>query len=217
MRRPLAVAAALFAGSTAVAYAETLQVHDEPDKKDRYLARKQAAENSAPHEEARARLQHELDRRIGNAPDPLINIRNLWTREVLAVPKDPELTVGEDLSHETLNWFLRCRFTDEPAEMDERLAGVLVRAATRFGAQRVEVVSGYRSQKHNLNLRKKGSRVARNSQHTHGTAVDFRVPGVHVSQLHRWARSLGLGGVGYYPRSGFVHIDTADVRYWTVR
>jgi uncharacterized protein YcbK (DUF882 family) len=217
MRRPLAVAAALVAGSAAVAHAAPLRGHDEQDKKDRYLARKQAADTSERHQEARAQLQQELDRRIGNAPAPLINIRNLWTREVLAVPKDPELTVGEDLSREALNWFLRCRFTDEPAEMDERLAGVLVRAATRFGAQRVEVVSGYRSQKHNLNLRKKGSRVARNSQHTHGTAVDFRVPGVHVSQLHRWARSLRLGGVGYYPRSGFVHIDTADVRYWTVR
>ena len=172
---------------------------------------------AAMSSEDRDRYQRELDERIGEKPPELLNIRNLWTRETLAVPRDPDLEVGEDVKPELVDWFLRCRFTHEPSDMDERLIPVLVSAAERFDADRVEVISGYRSQKHNLNLRKKGSRVARNSQHTHGTAVDFRIPGVHVARLHRWARSLRLGGVGYYPRSGFVHVDTADVRYWTVR
>jgi uncharacterized protein YcbK (DUF882 family) len=56
--------------------------------------------------------------------------------------------------------------------------------------------------------------VARDSQHTHGNAVDFRIPGVDVKSLEAWARRLRLGGVGLYLGSGFVHVDTGRVRYW---
>jgi uncharacterized protein YcbK (DUF882 family) len=57
--------------------------------------------------------------------------------------------------------------------------------------------------------------VARNSQHSEGTAVDFKLPGVHVDDLHKWVKGLRLGGVGIYPDSKFVHADTGPVRYWT--
>jgi uncharacterized protein YcbK (DUF882 family) len=63
-------------------------------------------------------------------------------------------------------------------------------------------------------LRKKGHEVARDSQHTHGNAVDFRIPGIDVRTLESWARSLRLGGVGLYLGSGFIHVDTGRVRYW---
>ena len=98
--------------------------------------------------------------------------------------------------------------------MDERLVDVLARVARRFGADRVEVVSGYRSPKYNLMLRKKGREVARQSQHTEGNAVDFRVRGVPTKRLLNFVRSLRIGGVGYYPHSQFVHSDTGRVRFW---
>ena len=96
-----------------------------------------------------------------------------------------------------------------------RLIGVLTRVAGRFSARRIDVVSGYRSPKYNLMLRKKGHQVARDSQHTHGNAVDFRIRGVGTSQVLHYVRSLRVGGVGFYPHSQFVHSDTGKVRYWT--
>jgi uncharacterized protein YcbK (DUF882 family) len=77
------------------------------------------------------------------------------------------------------------------------------------------VVSGFRHPKYNLMLRKKGHEVARDSQHTHGTAIDFRLPGVATDVLHRWAIGRRLGGVGLYKDSGFIHMDTGRVRYWS--
>jgi uncharacterized protein YcbK (DUF882 family) len=177
-------------------------------KKDQYWAEKQADPGSA---EDRQRWQRTLDQRIGKAPAPVINIYNTWTHEFLAVNAGTDPDVPQD----TVNRFLRCHFTNEPATMDARLFSALVKAANHFNSDRIDIVSGYRAPKYNLILRKKGRQVARNSQHTHGSAVDFRVHGVSVDRLHRWARGLGLGGVGYYPSSGFIHIDTDRVRYWT--
>ena len=99
--------------------------------------------------------------------------------------------------------------------MDTRLIGVLTRVAGKFSARRIDVVSGYRSPKYNLMLRKKGRQVARDSQHTHGNAVDFRIKGVTTKQVLHYVRSLRVGGVGFYPHSQFVHSDTGRVRYWT--
>ena len=62
---------------------------------------------------------------------------------------------------------------------------------------------------------KKGRQVARDSQHTHGNAVDFRVAGVPVHTLRQFVRQRRLGGVGYYPKSQFVHADTGPSRTWT--
>jgi uncharacterized protein YcbK (DUF882 family) len=56
--------------------------------------------------------------------------------------------------------------------------------------------------------------VASDSQHMNGNAMDISMPGVPVFKVRQVARSLGMGGVGFYPRSGFVHIDTGPVRYW---
>jgi uncharacterized protein YcbK (DUF882 family) len=99
--------------------------------------------------------------------------------------------------------------------MDVRLIDVLRRVAGKFSARRIEVVSGYRSPKYNLMLRKKGHQVARHSQHMEGHAVDFRIRGVATTQVLHYVRSLHMGGVGFYPHSQFVHSDTGPVRYWT--
>ena len=56
--------------------------------------------------------------------------------------------------------------------------------------------------------------MARDSQHINGNAMDIRFPGVPVFRSARPRYSLNMGGVGFYPRSGFVHLDTGPVRYW---
>jgi uncharacterized protein YcbK (DUF882 family) len=164
-------------------------------------------------DEARQQWEAELDARIGAKPVELINIYNQWTKEFLAVPAEGEVVPSQN---ET-NGFLRCRFTNQPTEMDPRLLDVLVQSARHFDANRVNIVSAYRSPKYNLILQKKGRNVSRRSQHMKGKAVDFRIPGVPIRRLHHWVRSLRLGGVGFYTHSRFVHADTGRVRYWTAR
>jgi len=78
----------------------------------------------------------------------------------------------------------------------------------------ISIISGYRTVKTNEMLRRNGRGAAKNSLHLHGMAVDFRLPGVKLSEVRRAAALLKAGGVGYYPRSNFVHIDTGPVRYW---
>ena len=76
------------------------------------------------------------------------------------------------------------------------------------------LISGYRSPKTNSLLRKRGKGAAKNSYHIRGQAADIRLPGYKTSALRRAAYQLGKGGVGYYPKSKFVHIDIGPVRYW---
>jgi uncharacterized protein YcbK (DUF882 family) len=77
-----------------------------------------------------------------------------------------------------------------------------------------EVISAYRSPATNEMLRDKSSGVARNSQHLLGKAIDLRLTGVELARLRDAAIEMQRGGVGYYPDSGFVHIDTGRVRRW---
>jgi uncharacterized protein YcbK (DUF882 family) len=135
---------------------------------------------------------------------------NIWTHEALPILPGQ----GHEIDGR-FYLFLRDHFTNQATRMDARLVDVLKRVAGKFSARRIEVVSGYRSPKYNLMLRKKGHQVARHSQHMEGHAVDFRVRGVATRQVLHYVRSLHMGGVGFYPHSQFVHSDTGPVRYWT--
>jgi uncharacterized protein YcbK (DUF882 family) len=77
-----------------------------------------------------------------------------------------------------------------------------------------EVISGFRSPHTNQMLRDEGHGTARKSQHMLGKAIDIRLPDRALADLHRAAVSLKRGGVGFYPASDFVHVDTGRVRYW---
>lgn len=89
---------------------------------------------------------------------------------------------------------------------------MLSRMVRRGGA--VHIISGYRSPETNAAMREESDGVARHSYHMEGRAVDIRFPGLSVGSLRRAALTMRAGGVGYYPRSGFVHIDTGPVRRW---
>jgi uncharacterized protein YcbK (DUF882 family) len=79
----------------------------------------------------------------------------------------------------------------------------------------VHVISAYRSPSTNGVLCERSRGVARNSYHLQAMALDIRVPGNRAWDVCQAARSLGAGGVGYYPRANFVHIDSGPVRYWS--
>jgi uncharacterized protein YcbK (DUF882 family) len=153
----------------------------------------------------------EPPRVAGQRIEPLTTLYNVWTREALPIlPGQTQATLAP-----RFHPFLRDHYTNQATRMDTRLIDVLKRVAGKFSAKRIEVVSGYRSPKYNLMLRKKGRQVARHSQHMEGTAVDFRIRGVAMKNVLHFVKSLRLGGVGFYPHSAFVHSDTGPIRYWT--
>ncbi|HTQ36963.1 MAG TPA: DUF882 domain-containing protein [Steroidobacteraceae bacterium] len=114
-----------------------------------------------------------------------------------------------------LDHLLRDYRNGEVTTIDPRLFDVLhaVAAGARC-APRYEVISGYRSPATNQMLRATTEGVAQHSLHIEGRAIDVRLPRVNCAQLRDLALGLRRGGVGYYARSNFVHLDTGPVRSW---
>lgn len=115
-----------------------------------------------------------------------------------------------------LNHFLRDHYSGDVGVIDPQLFDLLHRVKTELGAkQPFQVISGYRCPTTNTNLRTtRGGGVATRSLHMDGKAIDIRIPGVPLAELRDAALSLRVGGVGYYPREQFVHVDTGRVRSW---
>lgn len=114
-----------------------------------------------------------------------------------------------------INRLLRDHRTGEVTAMDTELLDVLHRLADCLHVTGpYHVISGYRSPRTNSRLRRKSKGVASRSLHMYGKAIDIRVPGLQTSVLRDTALRLSVGGVGYYPGSNFVHIDTGRVRCW---
>lgn len=114
-----------------------------------------------------------------------------------------------------INWVLRDHHSNEVRPMNAGVLDVLGMLRHRLESHDpFLVVSGYRSPSTNAWLREHSSGVASNSYHIKGMAIDLRSEGRDLSQVHRAALSLRCGGVGYYPRSDFVHVDCGPVRCW---
>jgi len=110
---------------------------------------------------------------------------------------------------------LRDYRTNDKFPIDPRLMDVLFVLQHRIGNEApFEVFSGYRSPATNAWLRRNTEGVARQSLHMQGQAIDLCLPGTRLSSLHNAAMALHAGGVGYYPSSDFVHVDTGRVRSW---
>lgn len=116
---------------------------------------------------------------------------------------------------ERMNYVLRDFRTREVFPMDPRVIDIISMVQSKSGSPHpIEVLSAYRSPKTNAMLRRASSGVAKNSFHMYGQAIDIRVPGKNTRTVRNIARSLRAGGVGYYPRSNFVHVDTGTIRSW---
>ncbi len=76
------------------------------------------------------------------------------------------------------------------------------------------IISCYRSPVTNAMLNKKSNGVAKRSLHMQGKAIDIRLPGCELKDLRKAALALKRGGVGFYPESDFIHVDTGRVRFW---
>jgi uncharacterized protein YcbK (DUF882 family) len=114
-----------------------------------------------------------------------------------------------------INHVLRDFRSDDAFRMDPALLDFLHAAQNRVGSTgSAEIISAYRSPATNEMLRKSGAGVARRSQHLKGKAIDVRLTDVTTEDLRRASLDLARGGVGYYPKSDFVHLDTGRVRWW---
>ncbi len=114
---------------------------------------------------------------------------------------------------------LRDHRDNEVCSIDTRLIDLLYNVNQKTicnSAKCFEILSGYRSPKTNRMLRRRGSRVAKNSLHMSGKAIDIKLPGVGNSNLFNAATAQRGGGVGYYG-SSFVHMDVGKVRTWGKR
>ena len=120
---------------------------------------------------------------------------------------------------EQLNHFLRDHRTEDDANYDPKEFDLLYSLMGKLGRPNgeIDIVCGYRTAwtNHMLRTRSPETGVAEHSQHIVGKAIDIRVPGVSTIKLRDAALSLDAGGVGYYPRSQFVHVDVGPVREWS--
>jgi uncharacterized protein YcbK (DUF882 family) len=122
--------------------------------------------------------------------------------------------IPESLSD--INHLLRDYRNGEIKPIDPGLLDLLHAITMQIGASKpIQLISGYRSPATNALLHARSSGVAKHSLHMDGMAADIRIPGHDLRELHKVALAMHGGGVGYYPRSDFVHVDVGRVRYWT--
>lgn len=114
-----------------------------------------------------------------------------------------------------INYILRDFRNGEIKPIDINLIDLLYVIKSQLNSDEpIHIISGYRSPTTNQFLRKISTGVASKSMHIEGKAVDIYIPGVPLHVLRDTAINLRAGGVGYYPASNFVHIDTGRVRFW---
>ncbi|HEY3798163.1 MAG TPA: DUF882 domain-containing protein [Caulobacteraceae bacterium] len=155
-----------------------------------------------------------LARALAGLPARRVAFNNLHTGEKLDVAYwENGAYVPEALG--AVNHVLRDWRDNEVHVIEPKLLDLL----TALGAQldtkaAVNVICGYRSPATNAMLHAESSQVASGSLHMVGQAIDIRLPGVATAHIRDAAMQLGLGGVGYYPESDFVHVDVGRVRHW---
>jgi uncharacterized protein YcbK (DUF882 family) len=141
-------------------------------------------------------------------------LRNVHTNEELTIVCRPDQFYDRRVIQQ-FNHFLRDHHSDEVRSMDPALIDLLYAVSAFTGSSGTfNILSGYRSQETNSWLRKFNHGVAEHSMHIEGKAVDIRITDIDTRTLHRVALALQQGGVGYYPRSDFVHLDTGTIRSW---
>lgn len=148
-------------------------------------------------------------------PGPrVLHFAHLHTGERLEV----EYARGADYLPDALdavNHLLRDFRSGDVGTMDPALLDLLHALHGRAGSRRpFEIISGYRSPATNRMLHERSSGVATGSLHMRGQAIDVRLADVPLANLRDAALGLGRGGVGFYPGSNFVHVDTGRVRRW---
>lgn len=150
-----------------------------------------------------------------NVAHKTLSLENTTTGDSLNVTYFERGRYLPDALHE-INYLYRDHLTDEVHPVDVALLDQLhdLQATLGINKRPIHVICGYRSPFTNAQLRRHSHGVARHSLHMEGRAIDIRISGVSSRNVRDAALSMARGGVGYYPGSNFVHLDTGDVRTW---
>jgi uncharacterized protein YcbK (DUF882 family) len=148
------------------------------------------------------------------ATNKTVSFKNLHTGEQFVTSSN----LSDQLSQSELNkiyHLLRDFRRNEVHQIDNQLLAQLngIQTLLKTNAE-IQIISGYRSPHTNESLRAKSGGVAKKSFHMQGKALDFKLDGVPLAEVRDAAKMLKAGGVGYYPSSDFVHIDSGAVRSW---
>ena len=151
----------------------------------------------------------------GTLPEGRLSFYNVWTEERLDITYRNKAGEYDLAALDDVNHILRCHYTGEVAPIDVRVLEHVNLVRQKLGGDReVYVISGYRSPEYNAMLVRMGRRAVKNSLHVQGQAIDLQIAGVHPKAVRHAALELRYGGVGYYPRSRFVHLDSGPFRWW---
>lgn len=144
-----------------------------------------------------------------------LSLQNMTTGDSLDVTYFEKGQYLPDAMDE-ISYLYRDHLTDEMHPIDPALLDQLhdLQATLGVGNRSIHVICGYRSPYTNAHLRQHSRGVAKNSLHMQGRAIDIRIPGVDSTNIRDAALSMARGGVGYYPGSNFVHLDTGNFRTW---
>ena len=151
---------------------------------------------------------------VHRAPERRLDFKNLHTGESL---RTIFWAQGRYLNDElkAVNHVLRDHRSGDVHPMDPKLLDLLYALQQSVAVNgSFHIISGYRSPASNQKLRSKSSGVAKKSLHMQGKAIDIRLPGCQLKHLRDAAVELKAGGVGYYAKSDFIHVDTGRVRRW---
>ena len=146
--------------------------------------------------------------------DRRLKLYNIHTGEQLTTVYFAEGNYQRDGLAE-INHILRDWRTEEVHAMDHGLLDFMHDLHARMdSSEPFHIISGYRSPKTNAKLNAKSKGVAKKSLHMRGMASDVALPKRDIGKLREVALSMKRGGVGFYPKSGFIHVDTGRVRFW---
>ena len=151
---------------------------------------------------------------LARNPEHSLSFLNLHTGESLKTTFRADGTlIDQELA--AIDQLLRDHRSGEVYRMDPLLLDTLYQLQQSVDVDGPShIISGYRSPKTNAKLRTGSNGVAKRSLHMQGKAVDIRLPGCKLKDLRNAALALKSGGVGYYPGSDFIHVDTGRVRRW---
>lgn len=148
-------------------------------------------------------------------PEGRLTLVNVWTNERLDVTYRDEAGNYDLAALDDVNYLLRCHYSGEVGAIDVRVLEHVNLVRKKLGSQEeIRVISGFRSPEYNAMLVRTDRRVAKNSLHMQGQAIDLLIPGIHPLKLRQAALELQYGGVGFYKRSSYVHLDSGPFRYW---
>ncbi len=141
-------------------------------------------------------------------------LRNVHNGETIMVAHRDRQGRLDPVALRELEVFMRDWRNDQTRSIDVGLYDQLVALAP---SQELQVISAYRSPQTNAMLRARSGGVAKNSYHLRGQAIDISPSGVRLEDFYHRALRMNAGGVGYYPGSDFIHIDTGPIREWPSR